>query len=267
MRIFLISLIAAVAACATVAEEPGRSIHVVYHAGAMEYSIADGGPARVIGADHNRVLEFEASREDFRRIADLLAPLQAEGLTCSSPPEPLRPGYIIWRRGEEEVRRVPMHTACYSDGSRPLARNTDRAWRAMEEMGRARYVAPVIPEPMMIAVERRYWGNPTSGWSVSRSGEGRYTERGEVVRRFAVSEEAFARVREIFRPYESRRFECQRVITDGPYGDVIWSSAEGKEDQRTRFDAGCVTGDAEDLFARLAEADALINALRGAPAE
>jgi hypothetical protein len=243
MRIFLISLIAAVAACATVAEEPGRSIHVVYHAGAMEYSIADGGPARVIGADHNRVLEFEASREDFRRIADLLAPLQAEG------------------------RRVPMHTACYSDGARPLARNTDRAWRAMEEMGRARYVAPVIPEPMMIAVERRYWGNPTSGWSVSRSGEGRYTERGEVVRRFAVSGEAFARVREIFRPYESRRFECQRVITDGPYGDVIWSSAEGKEDQRTRFDAGCVTGDAEDLFARLAEADALINALRGAPAE
>ncbi len=123
-----------------------------------------------------------------------------------------------------------------------------------------------IPEPATIAVNWNYWGNPTTGWSLSRTGEGRYSERGAVVQTFAVTPEAFARMREIFRPYEGLQFECERTVTDGPYGAVTWSSQEGQVDQRTGFDAGCVSGDADDLFARLDQAEALVRELRGAPA-
>jgi hypothetical protein len=81
---------------------------------------------------------------------------------------------------------------------------------------------------------------------------------------FAVSAEAFEQMREIFRPYESRHFECNRVVADGPYGYVVWSSQEGREDQRTAFDAGCISGDAEDLFERLGRAEALVESLKTA---
>ena len=78
---------------------------------------------------------------------------------------------------------------------------------------------------------------------------------------FPVSEADFDRLRDIFRPYEGVRFECQRVITDGPYGHVTWSQA-GHEDQQLRWDAGCVTGDAADVFRRWDEAEAMLKALR-----
>lgn len=126
--------------------------------------------------------------------------------------------------------------------------------------------ARVFPEPAIIAVEYLYWGNPTSSWSVSRSGQGRYRSDGET-QTFPVSAAQFEEIRDIFRPYESRRFECRRLITDGPYGHVIWSSREGQEDQRTTFDAGCVSGDADDLFERLDRADRLIASWRGAQAQ
>jgi hypothetical protein len=229
----------------------------------MEYFIQDGGSARIVGADNERVFEFASSHEDFQRIAELLAPLQAEGLSCSAPPDYATPGYIVWRRGGEEVRRALMHTTCYADGQRPLARNTDRAWRAMDEMGRARYVAPQIPAPTIIMLQNMYWGNVTSSWTIPRGGEGRFVEGDRSVA-FAVTPETFDRIRDVFRPYEGRHFECQRVITDGPYGFVIWSSRDGQEDQRTQWDAGCVTGDANDLFARLDAAQEILVPLREA---
>jgi hypothetical protein len=126
--------------------------------------------------------------------------------------------------------------------------------------------APVIPPPTIIGVEFMYWGNPTSSWSVSRSGEGRFTE-GENTQSFTVTAAQFDAIREIFQPYEGRAFECRRAVTDGPYGDVVWSSREGQEDQRTRFDAGCITGDADDLFERLNRANVMIETLRGAQGE
>jgi hypothetical protein len=59
------------------------------------------------------------------------------------------------------------------------------------------------------------------------------------------------------------------VLTDGPYGFVIWSSREGQEDQRTQWDAGCVTGDASDLFGRNDAALEILVPLRdaGSPAD
>jgi hypothetical protein len=265
MRSILFVMAALVAACASShAEAPRESIHVVYHPGTMEYSIEDGGPARFIsGSGAHPLYEFQASREDFRRIADMLEPLKANGLPCSQPSEHSSPGAIIWREDGQEVRRVEMHTSCYSDGSRPLARNTDRAFHAMEEMGHARYVAPAIPEPTLITLQNMYWGRPTATWTVPRGGQGRYIDPQRTVT-FDVSAETFDRIREIFRPYEESDFHCNRVITDGPYGFVIWSSREGHEDQRTLWDAGCVTGDASDLFGRTDAALEILVPLRDA---
>ena len=246
-------------ACASAnVNAPRESLSVVYVPDRMEYSITDGGPARVVSSSGAHPLyEFEASHDDYRRIADLLDPLKENGLACSQPSEHSAPGYIIWRRGSEEMRRVEMHTSCYSDGTRPLAQNTSEAFELMEEMGHARYVAPAIPTPTIITLENRYWGRVTSSWTIPRGGEGRYTDPRRTVT-FNVSEETFDRIRETFRPYEARDFHCNRVITDGPYGFVVWSSVEGQEDQRTLWDAGCVTGDASDLFTRI---DAAIEVL------
>lgn len=266
MRSHIFAFSFLVAACASApANAPRESIDVVYTPGGLEYSISDGGPARFIGGSAHPLYEFQASREDFRRIADLLDPLKENGLACSQPSEHSEPGYIIWRRGGEEVHRVEIHTLCYADGSRPLARNTDSAFRAMEEMGHERYVAPAIPAPTIITLQNMYWGNPTATWTLSRGGEGRFVTTQRAVT-FEISAETFDRVREIFRPYEARDFHCNRVVADGPYGFIIWSSQEGQEDQRTQWDAGCLTGDASDLFARIDSAMEIVVPLREAAA-
>ena len=265
MRNILLGLVVSIAACASArAEQAYDSIHVIYHPGTMEYSIEDGGRGRFVsGSGAHPLYEFQASREDFRRIADMLEPLMANGLPCSQPSEHSAPGHIIWREDGQEVRRVEMHTLCYSDGARPLAANTDRAFRAMEEMGHERYAAPAIPEPTIITLQNMYWGRPTATWTIPRGGQGSYADPQRTVT-FDVSTETFDRVRQIFRPYEERDFHCNRVITDGPYGFVIWSSREGQEDQRTLWDAGCVTGDASDLFGRTDAAMEILVPLRDA---
>jgi len=251
-------------ACVSAPAESGRRSVEVFHSEAMNYSIEDGGRARFVsGSGAHPAYEFEASREDFRRVADLLEPLRQAGLACSAPSEHLAPGHIIWRVGGREVRRVEAHILCYGPEPRPLARNAEQASRLMEEMGHARYVPAPIPEPTHITLDNRYWGRQTSSWKISRGGTGRYVDSQRDVA-FDVSAETFDRIREIFRPYEARDFHCNRVITDGPYGFVVWSSQEGREDQRAAWDAGCVTGDASDLFARIDEATALLVSLRDA---
>lgn len=236
-----------------------EAIDVIYVPGRMEYTITDGGAGRILSAGLD--LTFDATREDYQIIAGLLAPLQETGLTCSEPPQGSVPGQIIWRRGSDEVRRAELQTLCYTDGTRPLAGNADQAWRTMTDIGKARYVAPVIPEPRILSVERRYWGRLLSIWTVSTKGVATVTRETSTVT-FEIPETGFAQIRELFRPYESRHFECTRLIADLPYGDVIWASEEGTEDQRTRFDEGCVSGDASDLDERLRRADALIDMWR-----
>ncbi len=264
MRLVL-CLVFLLSACASSRAAAGQqSIEVVYHPGGMEYAIADGGSARLVSSTAAHPLyEFEASREDFRRIADLLEPLKESGLPCSEPSPHTAPGYIVWREAGEVVRRVEMHTICYADGARTLAGNTDRAWRLMEEMGHERYVMPAIADPTIIRLENMYWGRTTSSWIVRRGGEGSYADPQRTVS-FDVSADTFDRIREIFLPYEERDFHCNRVITDGPYGFVVWSSREGHEDQRTQWDAGCVTGDAGDLFARIDQTMEILVPLREA---
>ncbi len=264
MRIIILLLTAALGACASAQTEAARQSITFSHSETTHFMIEDGGAARFVSSTAaHPVYEFEASREDFRQIAELLEPLRAHGLPCSQPSEHTAPSQIVWRRGGEEIARAEVHTICYADGQRPLARNTDRAWRLMEEMGHARYVAPAIPEPAIITLENMYWGRVTSSWTIPRDGVGRFADPQRSVD-FHVSAETFDRIRELFRPYEARDFHCNRVITDGPYGNVIWSSREGQEDQRTRWDAGCVTGDAGDLFARIDGAMEILVPLREA---
>jgi hypothetical protein len=264
MRTVIVVLSLCFGGCASApADGPRRSIEV-FHSESMNYMIEDGGRARFVsGSGAHPVYEFEANRDDFRRVADLLEPLKAAGLPCSRPSENIAPGHIIWRENGEEVRRVESHIICHGSEPRPLARNSEQASRLMEEMGHARYVAPVIPDPTIITLDNRYWGRPTSSWTIPRGGEGRYVDPQRTVE-FTVSVETFDRIREIFHPYEERDFHCNRVLTDGPYGFVIWSSQEGQEDQRTLWDAGCVTGDASDLFARIDQAVEILVPLREA---
>jgi hypothetical protein len=259
----ILALTAALTACASAPAQPAPdAIEVVYVPNALYYTIEDGGRARVVGME-DRTFEFASSRADFRRVARILAPLQAEGVPCAQPPEHYTPGTIVFRRGGQELSRARLYTTCDS-GVSPLAENTQDAWNAMLEMGRGRYVAPAIPEPSIIRVEWMSWGSPVQNWSVSRDGAGSFTHEGET-QTFAVTPQDFEAIRSALRPYESRYFECERTVYDLPYGAVIWSSHEGQEDQRTRFDAGCVTGDADDLFKRLDDATDVVDRLRGAP--
>ena len=263
MRAPILALTMALAACAsTPAQTAADSIQVVYVENALYYTIEDGGRARAVGME-DRTFEFASSPADFRRVARILAPLQAEGAPCAQPPENFTPGYIVFRRAGEELSRVPMYTTCDS-GVSPLAANIQEAWSAMLEMGRARYVAPIIPEPGIIRVEWMSWGNPVQNWSVSRDGAGSFTYEGET-QSFILTPQDFEAIRAALRPYESRYFECERTVYDLPYGAIVWSSREGQEDQRTRFDAGCTSGDADDLFKRLDEANEVVDRLRGAP--
>lgn len=115
--------------------------------------------------------------------------------------------------------------------------------------------------PDRITLTSLYWGNVTQNWVVPRGGEGVWTGRDGETRSFPVAEADFDRLRNIFRAYEGRPFECRRTITDGPYGRVIWSWPDQKDEQLS-WDAGCVTGDADDVFRRLDEAESLLKALR-----
>lgn len=264
MRIVILALSLCFGGCASAPAEHARASIEVFHSESMNYRIEDGGRAHFVssGGPHPRY-EFEASRDDFRQIAALLEPLKQAGLACSRPSEHIAPGHIVWREGGQEVRRVEAHVVCNGPEQRPLARNSDQAFRLMEEMGHARFVAPAIPEPTIITLQNMYWGRQTATWTLPRAGMGSYVDPQRTIE-FEMSAETFDRIRDILRPYEERDFHCNRVTTDGPYGFVIWSSREGQEDQRTLWDAGCVTGDASDLFARLDRATEILAPLRDA---
>lgn len=237
--------------------EAPSSIEVVYVPEKMAYGISSSGAAHILGAVPEQDLLFASGAEDFEQIAALLEPLKAEGLACSSPSEHVRPGYIVWRQAGVEVHRVEMHTLCYSSEERPLAKNADTAWRLMESWGKERYVAPAMPAPAGLRIEYRYWGNLLSAWQAGADGHAARTADG-TEQAFAISPEQFSELRALFQDYESRHFECDRIIADLPYGDVIWLAEDGSELQRTRFDEGCVSGDAADLFDRLQRAETLL---------
>lgn len=118
-----------------------------------------------------------------------------------------------------------------------------------------------IEQPDRLTLTSLYWGRVTQEWSIARGGQGRWSQADGRSETFPVSEADFDRLRDIFRPWEGVRFECRRIIADGPYGTVTWSQ-DGHEDQQLRWDAGCVTGDAADVFRRLDEAEALLRRLR-----
>ena len=269
MRGLIIGATALLAACATQPPQaaasrtgPPDKVEVVYHPGRMFFSIEDGGEGRFRTGDRED-FTFPVSHADYVRISALLKPYRETGLVCAREEQWEHNGYLLWLENGAETRR-PHESICYAEGHREAERGISQAYYAVEQIAKERGVQPplpVLPSPDRITLTSLYWGRMTQEWSLPRGGEGRWSQADGKTSTFAVSEADFDRLRDLFRPYEGVRFECQRVITDGPYGHVTWSQ-DGHEDQQLRWDAGCVTGDAADVFRRWDEAQALLKTLR-----
>lgn len=271
MRGLIIGAAAVLAGCATpsappqapgVADGPPDKVEVVYHPDRMFFSVEDGGEGRFkVGDDED--FTFPVSHADFVRIRDLLAPYRETGLICGRKEQWAHDGYLVWREDGAETRR-PHESICYAEDHHEAERGISQAYHAVERMAEERWVPPplpVLPQPDRLTFTSLYWGRVTQEWIIPRGGAGRWSPADGETRTFPVSEADFERLRDIFRPYEGVRFECQRVIADGPYGRLTWSQ-DGHEDQQLRWDAGCVTGDAGDVFQRWDQAEALLKALR-----
>lgn len=270
MRNLIILTAALLAGCATGSGAdapkgpagPPDKVEVVYHPGTMFFSVEDGGEGRFRTGDRED-FTFLVTHADYVRISALLKPYRETGLLCTREEQWEHNGYLLWRENGAETRR-PHESICYADGHREAERGISRAYYAVEQMAEERWVPPtppVVPDPDRMTLTSLYWGRVTQEWSIPRVGEGRWSEGDGPAKTFPVSEAEFDRLRDLFRPYEGVRFECQRVITDGPYGHVTWSQ-QGHEDQQLKWDAGCVTGDAADVFRRWDEALVMLRALR-----
>ena len=262
-RLAIAVLLGASAVAGPGTTQDGRpdSISAVY-SGGMFWSIEDGGAARFRTSEREN-WRFTVTREEFARIRDMVEPLRGGVAACEADPAGVTVGQIVWR-----VDGVEQQDPAHWDWSCPDAAQTtrmaaaDRAYYAMREWGEARHQPPpALPDPQVMTLAALYWGRTTSEWVIPRGGTGRWMNEAGEPTTFPVSEGEFDRLRDLFRPYEGVVFECKRVITDGPYGRLIWSQS-GHEDQQLNWDAGCVTGDADDVFQRVAQAETLLKALR-----
>jgi hypothetical protein len=264
----IVALIAAaltLAACQTAsggrsgeASGPPNSIEVVLSSTGLFYSIEDGGTGRFKSGD-SEDWTFPTSHDDYLRIRRLLETYRAEGQICDAPTEfTSTDGHMLWRDERGEVRRR-LDMGCNGPLYLAASQNANSAWREMGDWARARWTPPPgLPAPTTMTLVWRSWGARLVEWTLPRGGEGRYIDRDGATTAFPVSVEQFDRFRALFAPYEGVKFECRRVITDGAYGSVIWSQP-GHEDQSLNFDAGCVSGDAGDVFMRLEQAETMLN--------
>jgi hypothetical protein len=264
MRHILLGLTALAASCVfgggVQAQTAPDSIEVVYHPGRMFFSIPDGGEGR-FRLDDDEDYSFPVTHDDYVRIRDLLEPYRAGGLVCDKEVAWEHNGYLVWNESGVETRR-PHESICFTEAATAAKRSIDQAYYAMEEMADERWVPPAgLSDPDRLTLTWLYWGKVTENWSIPRGGEASSSQAEEPAKTFLVSATDFDRLRDLFRPYEGGRFECERVIADGPYGRLVWSQA-GHEDQQLNWDAGCITGDAADVFERVDQAETLLERLR-----
>jgi hypothetical protein len=119
----------------------------------------------------------------------------------------------------------------------------------------------LVPAPDRITLTWLTWGQVREAWVISDGGQARWSGTGDQEKTFTAASADFSRVREALRPYEATEFSCERIVSDMPYGYIVWSSPHGS-DHRIGFDAGCTGGDADDLLRRLEEARSILEAAR-----
>lgn len=239
------------------------SIEVVAVPGQMYYVLENSGQGRLReGGARERA--FTISRADFARIRGWLRDYREAGLPCDAPSSNLTPygGYLIWReRGQE--RRQPDASPCYTATHRELRQNYDRAWNLVRQWADQREIAPpALPDPQSITFGWNSWGRPISRWTLNQDGTGIGTNPNGQPEAIAGTPQDFERLRELFRPYEGTIFRCQVTITDGAYGAIVWSQP-GYEDQSVGYNAGCMSGDADDIMQRLRDAETWMHRLQG----
>lgn len=243
--------------------DAGDSIEVVSVPGRMYYVIQNGGVGRYREGG-TREVQFPVSRSEFARIRGLLRNYRAAGLPCDAASPNLTPygGYLVWREGGQELRREDA-SPCYTPAHRELRRSYDRAWNLVSDWAEQREIPPpALPDPQSITFGWNSWGRPISRWTLNQDGTGIGTNPNGQPETITATPQDFQRLRELFRPYEGRIFRCQVTVTDGAYGAIVWSQP-GHEDQSVGYNAGCMSGDANDIMERLDRAETLMHRLQG----
>jgi hypothetical protein len=128
--------------------------------------------------------------------------------------------------------------------------------------------SPLSDAPVeRIAGEVSSWGRLVTGWSIDRKGEARSTEHvGKdfsrywlVTRRAQVGEAGFRTIAGLVQPLRAKVGvdpRCRPGATDGPYGEVTWTS--GRTTARFGFNASCISQQSDVGFERSGRARARV---------
>ena len=241
---------------------PADTIEYVGVPGRVFYSVVDGGVGR-FRVNEREDYTFESSHEIYERVADLLEPLRDGGNVCPVPSPYATQGYIRWTSGgvSHEVPMIGLNCTDLTYIER--SRHDNRAFRYIFDIAER---APQpghspLPAPSEIKLVWLTWGNVREEWTVPAGGVAHWREPDSGEKDFAVSQADFDRIRDQFRAFEGVAFRCDRVVTDMPYGRVVWAQP-GFPDQTLEFDLGCVTGDANAVLQSVEKATAILKEMR-----
>lgn len=241
---------------------PPDAIEVVYLPDRMFYSVVDGGLGRFRVSERADYV-FESSHEIYDRVAGLLKPLREGGNVCPGSAPSVSPGYIRWTSGTVSHEVPIAASGCYDPAFLARSRPANTAFRYIYDIaerapqpGRAPLTAPSEIKLVWLT-----WGNIREEWTVPSGGVASWREPDTGEKDFVVSQADFERIRDQFRAFEGVAFRCERVVSDMPYGRIIWAQA-GFPDQTLEFDLGCVTGDADAVLQSVEKATAILKEMR-----
>lgn len=125
-----------------------------------------------------------------------------------------------------------------------------------------------------IAFKISSWGKPLSQWHIAADGSGEWIETlgtgkdfydaKQVPHPIAADAAHMAELRTILAGAEKAAgagLKCKQEITDMPYGEVVWTRADGE--RKLSFNLGCRSTSAEAVYAALATADDKVKSWAG----